>query len=76
MAISRLGLLISTLMKCFPRRLQDKVAPKNLEFGKMLSKAPSWCDPETHRISPTQPEGLYHRNRLSVKQAFSSFPSK
>lgn len=33
--------LISTLMKCFLRRLQDKVASKNLEFGKALSEAQS-----------------------------------
>lgn len=39
--------LVSTLMECFPRRLQDKVAPKNREFRKMLPAAqrsrPCWC---------------------------------
>lgn len=33
--------MISTLIKCFPRKLQDKVASKNLEFGKTLSEAQS-----------------------------------
>lgn len=41
MAISGQSHLISALMKCFPRRLQNKVAPKNPELGKMLSEVQS-----------------------------------
>lgn len=79
MAISGLGPLISTLMKWFRRKLQDEVAPKNLESGKTLSEASS----QRHAGVTQRPMGdrsphlgLFHRYRPGIKQASSSFPPR
>lgn len=71
--------MISTLMNWFPQKLQDKVAPENLESREMLPEASSQghAGVTQRPMGGSSPHlGLFHRHWPGIKEISSSFPPK